>query len=297
MRQLDSLKQEKPDWQASYYASSGPSLTHARGNSQTVETTALAALAMLKVGGYSDNVNRALTYLLKSKHPNGTWGSTAATVLSLRALVRGMDAPADQKKTGSFVIRINGKEAGRGEINAENSEVVRFFDLAEHTQPGKNEIVIQPRGEAGMMYQIVARHYENWPAKATESAGLELRVDYDRKEVTTAQSVRARATLRHTGKTAADMVMVELGVPPGFRADASDFETMVRNGKIRRFNMTAQKVTLYLSRVEPSEQFVFEYRLRPLFPVQVRTPPSTAYEYYTPASRAVAMPVELKVKN
>ncbi len=45
----------------------GQSLTYARGDSLTVETTALAVLAMLKNGQFTNSVNKALVYLVKSK--------------------------------------------------------------------------------------------------------------------------------------------------------------------------------------------------------------------------------------
>jgi hypothetical protein len=35
--------------------------------------------------------------------------------------------------------------------------------------------------------------------------------------------------------------------------------------------------------------------LRPKYPVKAKTPPSVAYEYYTPANRGSAQPVELTV--
>ena len=45
----------------------GQSLTYAHGDSVTVETTALAVLAMMKTGQFTNSVNKALTYLVKSK--------------------------------------------------------------------------------------------------------------------------------------------------------------------------------------------------------------------------------------
>ena len=62
----------------------------------------LAVLALVKNGGYPNVVNEALTYLLKAKGPNGTWGSTSATVLTLKALVAGMDGARGKGKSGGY---------------------------------------------------------------------------------------------------------------------------------------------------------------------------------------------------
>jgi hypothetical protein len=59
--------------------------------------------------------------------------------------------------------------------------------------------------------------------------------------------------------------------------------------------VTARQVTLYLGDVKPGDVLTFEYNLKPRYPLRARTPASTAYEYYTPAHRAVSRPVELTV--
>src|SRR5882672_10454619 len=47
----------------------GQSLSYARGDSLTVETTALTALAMLRTKQFTNDANKALMYLVKAKGP------------------------------------------------------------------------------------------------------------------------------------------------------------------------------------------------------------------------------------
>src|SRR6202041_1126073 len=85
LRKLESKKQVHPEWKAISFPAGGHSLSYARGDSMTVETTALAVLAMQKSGQFPNEVNKALLYLVKSKDAHGTWGSTQATILALKA--------------------------------------------------------------------------------------------------------------------------------------------------------------------------------------------------------------------
>lgn len=271
------------------------SLSYAREDYLTVETTALAVLALLKTGGHADTINRSLAYLIHAKQPQGTWGSTSATVLSLKALVRGLEGDAGKGKTGRFTVLLNGKEAAKGEVTEFNADVMRLIDLAELTKPGRNEVVIRSEGSLGMMYQVVARHHEAWASGPAPKSDFDLRVDYERTEISLAEHLQASATLRHTGRARADMVMVDLGVPPGFRADPADFEPLVARGDIARYSITPRQITLYLSSVEAGSTHTFRYRLTPLFPVKAQTRPSIAYEYYTPSNRATAAPVAVTV--
>jgi hypothetical protein len=299
LQKLEKLKKDKPDWKAVTFPTEGQSLSYAHGDSLTVETTALAALAMLKTGQFTNTVNQALTYLVKSKQSSGTWGSTQATILALKALVAGMSGQKQEGKA-EFVIRVNGKAAAKGEVTEQNADVLQAFDLKELTKVGANEVEIQVTGKTNLMYQIVGRHYEPWklqPGIAGKPPVLDVAVDYDRTALSTADLLRAKATLKYQGDMPTYMVIVDLGIPPGFTADAGDFAEMVGQKKIQKFSLTARQATLYLGDIKPGDVRIFEYSLKPKYPIKAKTPATVAYEYYTPANRATAQPVELTVSE
>src|SRR5262249_34072656 len=136
LQKLEKTKKDVPEWKAVNFPAAGQSLSYARGDSLTVETTALAALAMLKTGQVTNSVNGAMAYLVKTKSSSGTWGSTQATILALKALVAGMSG-AKQDGKATFVLRVDGKEAGKGEVNEQNADVLQLFDLKDWTTPGE----------------------------------------------------------------------------------------------------------------------------------------------------------------
>lgn len=296
VKRLHDLRQEKREWKAISFPVPGrQTLTYARGDSVTVETTALAVLAMLKVGGYTPTVNEALTYLLKVKGSGGTWGSTSATILSLKALLAGVQAPKPGT-TGTFTIEVNGKEAATGKVDALTADVLQLFDLKGHTRMGRNEVTIRASGGLDMMYQIVSRHYDAAQAAPAEPE-LDLKVAYDRTELTTADKLHAVAMLRSRSRQNLDMVMLDLGIPPGFAADPADFDKLVQEKRIARYSLTARQITLYLEVVRPGEMVSVSYTLTPRYPLKVKTPATVAYEYYTPSNRAETKPVELTVRE
>ena len=120
---------------------------------------------------------------------------------------------------------------------------------------------------------------------------------YDRTRLSTADQLRARATLRYRGKTPTFNVIVDLGIAPGFTPNPGDLAEMVAGGRVKKFTVTSRQVTLYLGDVNPGDVFTFNYTLRPRFPLRAKTPATVAYEYYTPSSRSEAVPVELVVEE
>jgi hypothetical protein len=295
IQKLHNLRKDAPEWKAIRFPATGQSLTYARGDSVTVETTALAALAMLKSGQFANSTTKALTFLIKSKDPNGTWGSTSATILALKALVAGLGGAA-QKGKAEFIIKVNGKEAGKGQVTEDNADVLQAFDLKDRIRVGRNDVEIEVQGETNLMYQVVGRYFEPWQQRpVAQKPVLEVAVEYDRKSLSTADLLRAKATLQYHGKIPTYMVIVDLGIPPGFTADPGDFAEMVGHKQIQKFSLTARQATLYLGDVKPGDVKQFEYSLKPKYPIKAKTPATLAYEYYTPANRATAKPVELQV--
>jgi hypothetical protein len=297
LKKLEGLKKDKPEWKAVSFPATGVSLSYSHGDGATVEATALTVLAMLKTGQFTNSANQALLYLVKCKDGSGTWGSTQATILALKALVAGLGG-AKQKGQADFSILVGGKEVGKGTITEDNADVMQLFDLKEHTKVGANDVEIRVKGETNLMYQVVCRHYQPWEKKPeVDKPVLDVKVDYDRTKLSTADLLRAKATLRYTGVLPTYMVIVDLGIPPGFTVEAGDFAEMVAQKKIERFTVTARQVTMYLGDVKPGDVKEFEYGLRPKYPIRAKTPATVAYEYYTPSNRATAQPVELVVEK
>jgi 5-hydroxyisourate hydrolase-like protein (transthyretin family) len=299
VNRLEKLRHEIAEWKAIDYpaAKGGVSLTYARGDAVTVETTALAAMAMLKTGQHINSVNQALTYLVKVKG-NGHWGSTQATILALRALAAGMGGP-QVKDALPFTINVNGKDVIHGKVDADNSDVMQAFDLAQYLKAGDNKVDISIKGESGLMYQVLARHYMPWNKEnvVEKKKVVDIDVTYDRTKLAANDLLHAKATLKYSGDVPTFNVIVDLGIAPGFTVDAGEFAEMVAAKKVAKFTVTSRQVTLYLGDVKPGDVLNFEYSLRAKYPLRVQAPGATAWEYYTPANRAESRPVELTVEE
>src|SRR5262249_54162833 len=213
----------------------------------------------------------------------------------LKALLAGLGGPPHRGGT-PFVIKGNGGGAGRGGGTEGNADVVQLFDLKGHTNPGANQGEIEGKGESGPMYTIVGGDLEPGAEQvAQKKPVLDIKVAYDRTKLATSDLLRAKATLRYDGPLPTYMVMIDLGIAPGFVVDPGDFAELVGKKQIQRFSVTSRTVTLYLGDVRPGDVRTFAYTLRPKCPVRAAAAAAVAYEYYTPANRAVSRPVELTV--
>ena len=92
------------------------------------------------------------------------------------------------------------------------------------------------------------------------------------------------------------MVIVDLGIPPGFAVQHEDLEALVKRQAITRYSTTGRQITLYIGAMYKDQPVRMKYRLKAKFPIRAKTPRSVAYEYYNPKNQAVAAPVSLTVQ-
>ena len=270
-------------------------LYFAKGNAAAIETTALVALAMMKTPDYPTKVNKALSYLIKRKDARGTWGSTSATILALKALIGGMSG-IEQKGDVTLTISVNGEER-KLTITPDQADVMQILDFAGATKKGTNTVTIDVEGESNMMYQIFARHFIPWGEVQEEDQPLSIDVSYDKTKLSTDDVLTANVKMKYSGSQETFMVIMDLGIPPGFILDTTKFEEMVEAGTIDKFSTTGRQITLYLGKIKPGQEVNFSYELYPKYPIKVKTPKSEVYEYYTPERRAESQPVEVEVEK
>ena len=161
-------------------------------------------------------------------------------------------------------------------------------------------VALETAGKGSPCYQIVARHYLPWPEKRVAPAGkepIEIAVAYDTTTVKKDDLLKCRVTIRYNREGAAQMTLVDLGIPPGFQLQTETFESLKERGVIERYSVTGRQVIVYFREIPGNRPVEFEYQLKAKFPVRAKTPVSTVYQYYEPEVRAEAAPVVLTVQG
>ena len=279
-----------------YWKSAGATFTSAQDGSADLETTALAAYALVKSGRYVDLTNKAITYLIRGKDSFGTWQTTQATVWALKTLLLSMEKAA-QEIDGTATVWVNGEEAGSFRITQEDYDVVRQVDARNLVRPGGNDVRITLKGKGSALYQIVAKYYMPWAmVKPPSEELLTIDVSYDRKQLATNDIVTASVRVVNNDPRAANMVVIDLGLPPGFSLMSEDFDKLVERKVIEKYSVAARQIIVYLDKLASKKPLEFSYRLRAKFPMKAATPASRVYRYYNPEIEATAEPVSLEVR-
>jgi hypothetical protein len=320
----DLVSQAMEDDGAVYWQSGVESFMGAKSQMGSIETTAMAAYALLKADAHPDVANKALTYLVRNKDSFGTWSTTQATILSLKALIESAKA-GEPTENVTVRVSLNGEEADPIQITPENFDVVQLVTFSDNTATGSNVdkpaeagvgetttegvnvIRIEVEGKGNLMYQVTARYYVPWElVPPEEREAMTINVRYDRTDLQVDDSVRVDVMAKLNIEGTAKMVVLDLGIPPGFEVQAEDLSARVQQdfqkgeeypgATVKRFDLTGRQIIVYLQNLSYGEPISFHYGLRAKYPLRVKTPASTAYDYYNPDQVGVAQPEVVAVE-
>ncbi len=298
LRMLLDAKTEQNDqvfWKA---AQTG---MYATGSSAMVETTGLAVQALLKWGGEPAVAAKAMNYIVAQKDSNGNWGTTQATIMALRALLLSTGSSGVTAR-GTVSVLLNGKVAATLALTAENNDLFHQFVFKGSDLQNGNRVELKFAGEGLPAYQVAGRYFVPWNDSPAREA-LSIEVSYDRTHLEQDQLATATATVRNLVRTTANMVMVDLGIPPGFDLLSEDLDAYReksagrKSGRLEKFTLTPTQAILYFDSVAAGDTLSLSFRLRAKYPIRASTFASRVYEYYDPAVSSLARPVLLEVRK
>lgn len=255
-------------------------------NPTEIEVTALTLQAMLAAGQHLDLVGGGVAWLAGQKDGLGNYGTTHATILSLRAMIRSLVNKTEEGE-GTITVTLNDATVATLPISEENRNVFHQFELQDQVDTTAGATLqLSYVGTGSLMYQVVwGGHVPGVPETVGE-ATLDIDVSWDKTQLQAEDTVVATVTATNLTDAQLDMVMIDLGVPPGFDVLTDSLDAAVASGAIMKYELPGQQVTLYLDKIAPMGVFELPVSLRARYPLEAKAPASSAWLYYDPATRA-----------
>ncbi|MHC4239087.1 MAG: hypothetical protein ACYSUC_04940, partial [Planctomycetota bacterium] len=296
LQTLFEKRVEKDD--TAYWPSQSETPTHGSGAAADIEVTALAVQAFIRCGRELGTVSKAITYLVKNKDAYGTWQSTQATIQALRAMLMA-ERGATARTNATIELSHNGQTVKKLRVDETNSDVLQLVDLKDLTREGDNTVSLKFEGEGALLYQVVGRYYIPYPTKVSpiRQEPMTINVEYDRTQLAAEDIINVTATVNNNRPGKAKMVIVDLGLPPGFTLVPDDLNSLVEKQVIEKYSTTGRQIIVYLREVDHKKPVSLSYQLLAKYPLRAKTPKSAVYEYYNPEIRSEAKPIELVVSK
>ncbi|HOY63242.1 MAG TPA: MG2 domain-containing protein [bacterium] len=202
-----------------------------RWTDNAVETAAFALMAILEADAKNPVASKAANFINMSRMGDG-WRSTRDTAAALLALTKYMEKRESGGTDFSYVVTVNGVEAGKGEMTAADIDgegVV--IDASRLAAPGNNKIVIEKSGEGNLYYNAALNYYEAADFLKSKDNGIKVERWYSwdaegKKKLGVSTRLRTGdriwSHVRIRPRAAFDYVMVENYLPSGFEVDRDE---------------------------------------------------------------------------
>jgi hypothetical protein len=268
------------------------------GNASAINTSALALMALLRVGGYENLARKAASWLAGMKSPDGDWYTAQAGALSAKALILSQEKDFRTAR-GKISIEVNGRGEETCSLAPEDYDVFRMFDFGPETRNGENIVEINFDGTGECFFRAAGRYSVPWSRAGDDNRKdfLGFNVSYDRTALALNELATCRVSIVNPLKRPRSLIIAELGVPPGFEVQTSDLEEMIKYGIIAKYSVSDRQVIVCLGKMRPQEKIDFKYRLRARFPVKAWSPQSRAYESREPEMDSIVRPQMMEINE
>lgn len=268
------------------------------GDAVTIETTALVAQALLRADYAPEDAAAAIAYIGAQRDGRGGYFTTQATVQALKALIL---AAEGEKTQGSATIHVTVTQADGSvttrtvtvdDANEDVTQQLVFDAVADGAQ-----VTITVDGERAPRYQLVTDYYLPWGAVAEGESDAPVRVDvrYDRSEIEVNETVGVQAVVDVLHAQRSDMLLVAVGLPPGFTPVSAGLERLVSQNRIDRYELIGNRIVFYLSGLSDGDRLTLPYELQARYVVRAQTPSGEAYNYYAPDQASDVAPQRIVV--
>ncbi|HEU0029923.1 MAG TPA: MG2 domain-containing protein [Kofleriaceae bacterium] len=269
------------------------SITRSGGEALTIETTALATLALLKAGNHTAEVRRAVEWIDKQRSGNGAYGSTQSTVLSLKALAAYANESGKTDAEGVVTVLVNGKQVSRipyekGHQGAIEIPIVQFL------KPGKNVIEMQLDSSASLPYSGLVTWGSKVPATSSQ-VKVGLATHLAKSAVKLGEGVRLDVKVTNTTDRGVPMTLARVGLPGGLTSQTWQLKELRDKGLIDFYETRPREVILYFRSLPPKAVKDVPLDLIASTPGTFTAPASRAYLYYTAEHKVWVAPSSVTV--
>lgn len=278
--ELLSLLKAKQEKDGSFAAKQ--SITCSGGVSLKVETTSLAAMAMMKAGHRNHiEVGNAIRFVMGSRSGYGGFGSTQGTILALKSLTQFAEYSRRTTESGTIEILVDGKKVGEKQFASGEKEAIELEGLEKFLAEGIHQIEVRYKGcETALPYAIAVDYHTSLPNSSAECV-VALDTKLSATEAKMGETLRLSAKLVNKTDKGQPMTMAILGIPAGLSAQPWQLKELQEKKVIDFYEVTGNNVVCYYRQMVPGETREINLDLKADIPGEYDAPASSAYLYYT----------------
>ncbi len=258
------------------------SITYSQGRSLTIETTAIATMAMLKNSGKNlAELKSAIDFIVKSRDGSGTFSSTQGTILALKALTEFAIASKKTTEGGTIAVFVDGRKVAERNYKAGDKGAIVIDSLERFMSSGKHIVKVKYMGVKVPLPYSVAVNWNTFLPVSDLSCGVNLTTRLASKNTRVGETVRYSATLSNLKNTEIPSTMVLIGIPAGLTVQPWQLKEMQEKKLFDYYEVKGNQIMIYYRGMAPNDVKQINLDLKAEVPGEFDAPASSGYLYYT----------------
>lgn len=274
---LATMQKEDGSW-----PTLNPSVTGSTGLNLSLEATALAILALDKEKGkYNAQISKAIEYLLSKRGYGGRFGSTQATILSLKAIIKALHSGSAYGQQNNVTVSVNGNMVSNGILNGDMKGDYTLSNLHTYFKPGNNTIELAfAKPDKAMAFSFGAAWQSYVPANSNK-AMVELTTALSSNTVQVGDPIRLSINFKNKEKVPVPNPVAIVEIPSGLSLQAWQLKELKEKKVVDYFELYDNSVVLYFSELKANETRLIPLDLKTETKGEYRAAASVGYLYYT----------------
>lgn len=286
------------------WTGSSASIMGSTGKCLAIETTALAALALMKTGISEDGkrsaaasraVSKALDFIVKSKSETG-FGSTQSTVLAMRALIEFAVQNQAAASDGKLVVQVDGKRATELSFSAGQLNRLEINDLQQFFTSSKPRVEVFFEGsKTPLPFDIELKYAARQPRNVADCP-ISMTAVLAKTTVKTGETVRLTASVKNESGALQASPMLVVGIPGGLTLQPWQLKKLVEEKKCAFYELWDGYAVFHFEAISAGETLEIPLDLRADVPGRWEAPASQAFLYYANDLRVFAKPAAVEIE-
>ena len=277
------------DEKSAYITSNISDYYGSRANVQTIQTVALTSMALSKTSNNKETNKLLINYLISKKDPKGTWYSTQATILALKALNEFNEKNKLDNQT--INVKVNSDEQ---KIEIKDNPL-EFYELRFDNLGKENKLDINlEKGNA--YYEVIEEYYIPYENIDKSSDQIEVTVETN-NNLKVNEVMDAKVRVINRSQDNIDNGMVTINIPQGFTVVEESLMQLENKGIIEKYELSYTTINIYLRNFNVSQVIDMNIKFRASYPVDITGLSVRAYDYYNPEIEGKALPIQITVNR
>ena len=230
-----------------------------------------------------------INYLISKKDPKGTWYSTQATILALKALNEFNEKNTLDNQT--INVKVNSDEQ---KIEIKDNPL-EFYELRFDNLGKENKLDINlEKGNA--YYEVIEEYYIPYENIDKSSDQIEVTVETN-NNLKVNEVMDAKVRVINRSQDNIDNGMVTINIPQGFTVVEESLMQLENKGIIEKYELSYTTINIYLRNFNVSQVIDMNIKFRASYPVDITGLSVRAYDYYNPEIEGKALPIPITVNR